>query len=199
VLFDRMIVHGLDIHVRRVISGPITINSIAFTDLLPRPSGSEAVAEPAEAANGVDNGWGVGINKFEFRNSRVLLTPTAGGRMEVDVERIELRDFHTWAPDRPSTFTLRGEANDITFSVEGEARPFADVLSIDASGRMEDIRLNRVCRFTGSLVRLDPRQGVLDARFDIRANLYPDGRIAYRRSHHYGRTGCRSGAMARDV
>ncbi|MBK8211779.1 MAG: hypothetical protein IPK78_19335 [Rhodospirillales bacterium] len=34
VLFDRMIVRGLDIHVRRVLDGPITINGIALTQFL---------------------------------------------------------------------------------------------------------------------------------------------------------------------
>lgn len=189
VLFDRMIVRGLDIHVRRVINGPITINGITLTDYLPEADATDpgsaadgaAPASPGRNGSGngsvKDGGWGAGIDTFEFRDSRLLLTSAGGGRLVVNVADLELRGFRTWAPEKPGTFALEGEANGIAFSLEGEARPFADVTTINAEARVEGAGLDRIRRFTGPLAGLQPHQGRMDAQFAGTASLYPDGRI----------------------
>lgn len=179
VLFDRMIVRGLDIHVRRVLDGPITINGIALTQFLPKPPPAQRPDDAMQGSTGEDEGrdWGAGIDDFEFRDSRLLLTSTGGGRLLINVERMDLRGFRTWTPDKPGTFEIRGEANGIRFRLDGEARPFTDVISVDSTTKIEGVRVERIRQFTGPLLELDPHQGVLGAWFESHAKLYPDGRI----------------------
>ena len=55
----------------------------------------------------------------------LLLTSAGGGRLLINVERMDLRGFRTWTPDKPGTFEIRGEANGIRFRLEidGRMRP----------------------------------------------------------------------------
>lgn len=171
VLFDRMIVRGLDIHVRRVINGPLSINGITLSDYLP------AADAPGPDPAVEEGGWGAGIETFEFRDSRLLLTNAAGGRLIVNVASLVLHGFRTWAPEKPGTFALEGEANGIAVSLRGEARPFADVMTINADARVQGADLDRIRRFTGPLAGLQPHEGRLDAQMQGAASLFPDGRI----------------------
>ena len=186
VLFDRMIIRGLDVHVRQVVDGPITINGIDLTEFAPASSQNAGGAEQLQSAQPAGtaakdevgaSGWGAGIDDFEFRDSRLLLTSAEGGTLVIQVERLELHDFRTWTPDKPGTFALVGKANGIAFRLEGEARPFADVITMSAQGRTTGIDLDKIKRFTGPLIGLEPDRGVLDIRFDGRVSLFPDGRI----------------------
>lgn len=183
VLFDRMIVSGLDVHIRHVVDGPVTINGIELTRFLADSSQNTGQSEEQHRSGSVDkqrnggSGWGGGIDDFEFRDSRLLLTSAEGGTLVVEVERLELQGFRTWTPDQPGTLTLVGEANGIGFKLEGEARPFADVVSVSARGWTTGIDLEKIKRFTGPLIGLEPDQGVLDVRFEGRVSLFPDGTL----------------------
>ena len=92
VLFDRMIIRGLDVHVRRVLNGPMTINGIEVAQFLPKSTPEAAQTEAAQPEPGrqpqkeqpADGTWAAGIDDFEFRDSRLLLTSADGGRLVIE-------------------------------------------------------------------------------------------------------------------
>jgi hypothetical protein len=69
---------------------------------------------------------------------------------------MQLNGFRTWTPNKPGTFSFLGEANGIGFKLEGEARPFANVVNVSAQGRTTGIDLEKIKRFTGPLIGLQP-------------------------------------------
>ena len=62
---------------------------------------AEAVEEEAE--EDAQAGWGAGIDKFEFRNSKLVLKNfVEDDELEIEIDHLFLTLFHTWAPDQPS-------------------------------------------------------------------------------------------------
>ncbi|MGB5266368.1 MAG: hypothetical protein WBN30_07260, partial [Polyangiales bacterium] len=169
VSIQRLQVRGIDVVLTRSPEKLLTLNGVPLNRFIPRP-------DPAEHPETSDQGWGAGVDSVELRESRLIFQEGERGDLEVDVERLALTDFQTWHPERPGRFELAARLNDIKLNWSGEARPFADniTLAIDSSTLQADVP--KVVRFTGPL-GLDRRDGTYDADLKYEMTFFDSGRF----------------------
>ena len=156
-------VRGVDLEVKRHDDGTITFNGVELEQLF---AGMEkSAAEKAEADEA--GGFGAGIDRFEFTDSKLVFEDYTGGTLTLELERLELADFFTWAPQDPGTFELVGTVNGIAVEWTGEARPFAEPKTVTVNSRIREATIERAAQFTGptGLARQD---GTIetDVRYD---------------------------------
>jgi hypothetical protein len=132
--------------------------------------------EDAEPAPVEEGGWGAGLDKFELRNSRIFFTDRTGGTLALDVERLDLAGFRTFEPDQPGTFELVAKLNEIPLHWRGEARPFADTITVAIDTEINDVDFTKIEKYTGPL-GLERRSGLLNAEFTHNITLHPNGRV----------------------
>jgi len=169
VSIERLLVRGIDVVVTRSKDKALALNGIPLSELM-TPSAPPAQPETEEAV------WGAGIDALELRESRVIFQDRDRGDLEVDVERLELMEFETWEPDRPGRFELAARVNDIQLNWSGEARPFADNVTLAIDSRIENADVPKLVRFTGPL-GLDRRDGTYDADLKYQVTLFDLGRL----------------------
>jgi hypothetical protein len=169
VSIDRLLVSGIDLVLARSQENVLTLNGIPLNRIFSRPDS----AEQPEAA---DHGWRAGVDSLELRESRLIFQEGERGDLEVDVERLTLTDFQNWNTERPGRFELVARLNDIQLNWSGEARPFADNITLAIDARTEQADLPKVVRFTGPL-GLDKREGTYDADLKHEMTLFESGRI----------------------
>lgn len=85
---------------------------------LPLPGGGDA---------GAVSVWGWGATTVTLTDS-VLRVEDGPLRLAIAIDRLELRDLQSWAPDQPATLSLKGRVNDAAVSVDGTFSPFAPTL-----------------------------------------------------------------------
>jgi len=168
-VIEEMIIDGLDVQISRGTEGEITVNGIELSKLMT----ADEDAEPAPVDEG---GWGAGLDKFELRNSRIFFTDRTGGTLALDVERLDLAGFRTFEPDQPGTFELVAKLNEIPLHWQGEARPFADILTVAIDTEINDVNFTKIEKYTGPL-GLERRSGVLNSEFTHNISLHPNGRV----------------------
>ena len=165
IFIERLIIQGIDLDVTRDKNNRFVLNGIPLSELLP-PPGTQA--RPNEKT------WKPGIANFELRDSRLLFHDQRRGELAVDVERLSLMDFLAWKPQDPGRFELAGQVNEIQLNWSGEARPFADNITLVIDSRTEQADLPKVIRFTGPW-GLDRRDGVYAARLKHELTLFHAG------------------------
>ncbi len=170
IYIERLIIRGIDLVVTRNKDQRFILNGIPLNQLLPPPS-----AEPQPVAEGEP--WKPGIKDLELRESRLLFQDQVRGELAVDVERLSLSEFLAWQPDIPGRFELMGRVNDIQLNWSGEARPFADNITLSIDSLTEQADLPKIVRFIGPL-GLDRRDGVYAARLKHELTLFHDGGLA---------------------
>jgi hypothetical protein len=167
------IVSGVDVHAARLADGSITLNGVSLT--APGRSDDQAVTQPEPPA---ENGslFGVGVEQFEFRDSKLFFEDLSGGSLDVDLERLTLKGFRTWSPDEPTRFTLEGRLNEMQLSISGSLFPLADPLRISVSTHIRGITIERVARFVGP-IGLERSDGELETRVQYDYAFHRDGRM----------------------
>ena len=168
-VIEKMIIDGVDIQITRETNGEIIVNGIELSKLM-------ATDEDAEPAPEGEGGWGAGLDEFELRNSRVFFTDRARGTINLDVERLSLAGFRTWEPDDPGTFELVGTFNEMPFKWKGEARPFAEKLTLSVEGTVDEADFTKIENFSGSL-GFQEQSGSLSTKFRHDITVFPSGRV----------------------
>ena len=169
VSLDRVVVRGVDLVLTRSEDGEIVLNGIPLSRFAgPREAPQEVTAEAAA--------WGAGAKVIELVDCRLIFDDQSRGDLEVEVERLTLREFETWNPERPGLFELVAKVNGVELNWSGEARPFADNLTLSIDSRTLDAEVPKIVRFTGPW-GLDRQAGTYDAVLKYETTLFDNGRI----------------------
>ena len=147
------------------------LNGIPLNQFLTPP---DQPGQPVEE----DSVWGAGIDNLELRDSRLIFQEQGQGDLEVEVERLALTEFRTWEPEHPGRFELKARINDIELNWSGEARPFADNITLDIDSKTEQAEVPKVVRFTGQWGRgLDRGAGIYTADLKYQMTIFDTGRL----------------------
>lgn len=168
VSIERLLVRDIELQLTRDPQG-LALHGIQLQGLTPDP----ALPEPATTD---ESAWGIGVDTLELQDSRLIFTNLEGGTLDVEVERLELTDLQTWSPERPARFDLAAALNDIKLNWKGEARPFADDITLAIDSVTEQADVPKLVRFTGPW-GLDRRDGTYDADLEYEMTLYGSGRL----------------------
>ena len=171
VSIERMLVRGIDVVVTRGKDNVLALNGVPLEQFMPPTGEPEQPVADGEA-------WSAGIDTLELRDSRLIFQDRERGDLEVDVQRLTLMEFQNWEPDRPGRFELTAKVNDVQLNWSGEARPFADNITLAIDSRTEQASVPRVLRFTGPLGwDLDRNNGSYDADLKYEITLFESGRV----------------------
>ncbi len=154
-LIRTLIIKGVDVQVTREMDGNITINGVDLSQFT-KPKAEQPPPKEDEP------GWGAGLDDFRFVESRIFYTDRAKGTIQLDVDNLELHEFHTWQPDHPGRFILDARINNMGFRAEGTARPFGEEVQADVEMTVDDVEMDKIALYTGPL-GFDRRSGVLRA------------------------------------
>lgn len=167
------VVSGVDVYAARLADGSITLNGVNLTAI----GGGEAeAATESEPPSEEGSAFGVGVERFEFRDSKFFFEDLSGGTLAVDLERLTLDGLRTWSPDEPTQFTLEGGLNEMQLSISGNVFPLTDPLRVSVNSRVRGISIDRVERFVGP-VGLERRDGEMETRVQYDYAFHRDGRI----------------------
>ncbi len=170
VSIERLLVRGIDLVVTRSKdTNELALNGIPLDQFFAPPDAAEQPAEEGDA-------WDAGIDTFELRDSRLIFQDRERGGLEVDVEQLKLTEFRTWEPKRPGRFELTLRVNDILLKWSGEARPFADNITLDIDSLTEEVDVQKLVRFTGPW-GLDRGDGTYLAQLKHEVTLFDTGRV----------------------
>ena len=168
VSIERLLMSGIDLVVTRGKDKALALNGIPLSQFMPP---REAAVQPETAGAA----WGAGVDTIELRESRLVFQDRDRGDLEVDVERLTLMAFETWEPDRPGRFELAARVNDVQLNWSGEARPFADNVTLAIDSRTEHADFPKLARFTGPAWGLNRREGTYDADLKHEVTLFASG------------------------
>ena len=169
VSIERLLLRGIDVVVTRSKNNAFALNGIPLEQFIPQPDAAGQLAGEGDA-------WGAGVDTFELRDSRLIFQDRERGDLEVDLERLTLMEFQTWEPERPGRFELAARVNDIQLNWSGEARPFADNVTLAIDSLTEQADVPKVVRFTGPW-GLDRRDGSYEVRLKYEVTLFHSGRV----------------------
>lgn len=165
------VIEGLVFDVARAEDGRLTLNGLDLFEML-RPEAEQALAEPEES----ESGWGVGVDRFVLRDSRLRFRQPDGREVELVLADLTLDGFLSWTPDTAGRFALSGSLNGMGIEIEGQAKPFSDRIDFRASSKISAVDLAKVERFTGPLP-LTRGEGTMRAALTHSGHLEPDGTI----------------------
>ncbi len=94
VSLERLLMHGINVHVTRSDDNRIALNGIPLEQFL-------STTDASSQTEGKGNAWGAGIDTLELHDSRLIFQDREEGDQEVEVERLVLTQFKTWEPQRP--------------------------------------------------------------------------------------------------
>ena len=166
VAVERLRLHNIDIVIERSADGDIVLNGIPL---------KRFVTAPKDPATG-ETTWQAGFDSVELLDSRLLFRPQPELGLEVLVERLALNDFWGWDADNPGRIELNGRVNDILLAWKGEARPFADIITLSIDSDTKQASVPKLTRFTGSW-GLDRNDGTYDVALRHEIALHESGRI----------------------
>ena len=168
ISIERLLARGIDVVVTRTAENAFALNGIPLDQFMPPKASAGQAARDSDA-------WGAGVDTFELRDSRLIFQDLRRGELAVDVERLTLAEFKTWESERPARFELAARINDIQLNGAGEARPFADDVTLAIDSRTVQADVPKVVRFTGPW-GLDRRDGTYDAELRHEMTLFDSGR-----------------------
>ena len=117
--------------------------------------------------------WGGGVDSLNLRNARAVFMTAYGGEASFRIQMLDVSDVQTWRPDQPGTFSFRGDVNGIAVSAEGRAWPFADPARAEGEIAINDVSLENIEQYTGSL-NFEKRAGRLSLSSSLLASLDPE-------------------------
>jgi Domain of Unknown Function (DUF748) len=164
VLVRSLIVEDIDLRIVQSADGAFTMNGIPLGAWL-QPS-----KEPAPGWEIGD--WGGGVDSLNLRNARAVFITAYGGEASFTIQMLDVRDVQTWRPDQAGTFSFRGDVNGIEVSAEGRAWPFADPARAEGEIAINDVGLENIEQYTGSL-NFEKSAGRLSLSSSLLASLDP--------------------------
>lgn len=172
-LVELFFIRGIELVVKRDEDGTMTLNGIDLAELA---GGEDPEKEKEEPDDAEKSDFGVGVDSFEFTDSKLTFVDISGGSLTLDVKRLMVSDFRTWDPDTPGKVELESSVNGIGWNWQGTATPFDDDIAISLQTQLRDGTIDKVAQFTGptGLVR-QAAQFESDMDFDF--TLKPDGQI----------------------
>jgi hypothetical protein len=166
---DSILIEGVDIRVKRAAGGAITINGVSLKEMAGKSD--QNATKTSDGAS-----WDAALEKLELRDGRLIFNQADGREAIVEVQRLSLKGFRTWEPEKPGLFDLVGRVNNIEIKANGEARPFANRITLAISGGISKVAIDKIERLTGPL-GLDRRAGAFGSDFIANVELFDNGRI----------------------
>lgn len=174
-MVERVLVRGIDIYVVRAQDNSLTLNGIPLNQFFPAADETEAVQPEKETTP-----WGAGLGNFDMQDCRFIYKDKTGGTLTVKIDSLRLNDFISWTPNQAGAFDLKASLNDIEFDWSGQARPFAERITITANAVTREAAFPKVIEFTGPLVKKNPLErwdGIYNSEFQHEITLYKTGRL----------------------
>ena len=99
-LIETFIIEEVDLIIEQRKDG-IFVNGVSIQQFM--TAEDEAAAQVEEEAEEQEKaGWGVGIDQFQFRDSKLILKNfVEGDELEIEIDHLFVTLFHTWTPDEP--------------------------------------------------------------------------------------------------
>jgi len=169
---DSILIEGVDLRVKRTAGGAVTINGVS-PKAMAGGSDKDATKSSDEAS------WDAALEKLELRDGRLIFNQADGREAIVEVQSLSLKGFRTWEPEKPGIFDLVGRVNNIEIKANGEARPFANRITLVVTGGISKAAIEKIEKLTGSL-GLDRRAGEFGSEFKANVELFDNGRIRTR-------------------
>jgi len=159
--------------IHRTATGAISFNGIGLKEFV-----AKLIANIGEGASTIigESPWQGALEKLQLRNSRVVLDQEGEGSLTVKIERLNLNGFLSWEPQNPGKFDLEATVNGVSFKWRGEARPFADKITLAIDATVNDVEVTKIEKYFGSL-GLERGGGVLSSHFKHQISLHANGRI----------------------
>jgi len=183
-LITDMTIQGVDLEVERDADGDFTINGIELSRYLAaadetQPEDPTPAADAAEEGAQRGGGWGAGLDVLTLTDSRVLLDDLTRGTLTLELERLTLEGFRTWAPENPGTFELKGTLNGIDVYAIGEARPFGDEIMLSFATKVDRGSWEKVLAYTGPTFDFERQGGEFSSEGKHQLDITPDGKLVF--------------------
>ncbi len=180
-LIETFLIEEVDLIVEKRAEG-IFINGISLQQFM---TAEEETGKEAEKKVETEekSGWGAGIDKFEFRNSKLILKNfVEGDELEIDIEHLLVTLFHTWAPDEPGVVSLLGSLGGAQLYFDATARPFAEDIKFQFEAGIKDVQIARAMDYGRLALLFDKdmftrRDGVATSKLSFSGFVFRDGRI----------------------
>ena len=190
-LVERIIIRDIDITVMREQDNTFTINGVSLSQFMSPTSD----VKQTEQTSKEKTPWGFGLVDFEMQSCHFLFTNKHHGKLVLDIDNLQLSNFQTWRPDNPGMINLQAKVNDIVLNVTGQARPFAQHITINLDSELREIEFAKILRLTGAS-DLDAIAGIYDSTIHHEVTYFDTGRIEGIsagkidiKDIHYARTG----------
>ena len=122
------------------------------------------------------SGWGVGIDRFEIRNSRIEYdTPQLVATYHID--SYELTDLQSWNKDKPVHVELQGRIDDSPIHIDAEVTPFAEQLVTRGKLKLEKMNLALISKALG--IENMSMEGQLDIDLNVESVRHQDKLIGF--------------------
>lgn len=180
-LIETFLIEEVDLIVEKRNEG-IFVNGISIQQFMTaeEEAGKEVEEEAEEEKK---PGWGAGIDKFEFRNSKLVLKNfVEGDELEIDIEHLFVTLFHTWAPDEPGVVSLLGSLGGAPLYFDATARPFAQDIKFQFETGIKDVPIAEALDYGRLALLFDRdlftrRDGAASTKLSFSGFLFQDGRI----------------------
>ena len=121
-------------------------------------------------------GWGVGIDRFEIRNSRIKYdTPQLVATYHID--SYELTDLQSWNKDKPVHVELQGRIDDSPIHIIAEVTPFAEQFVTKGKLKLEKMNLALISKPLG--IENMSMEGQLDIDLNVELVRQQDKLIGF--------------------
>jgi len=121
-------------------------------------------------------GWGMGIERFEIRNSRIEYdTPQLVATYHID--SYELTDLQSWNKDKPVHVELQGRIDDSPIHIIAEVTPFAEQLVTRGKLKLEKMNLSLISKALG--IENMSMEGQLDIDVNVESVRQQDKLIGF--------------------
>ena len=169
-MVDNVLIKGVDIEVSRNADNVIILNGIPLNKFFAKDDDEDSEKEDK------DEPWGVGLSKLDLVDSRILFVESTGGILEIEIDKLSLRNFHSWDPEDSGIFDLDAKFNEIEFIWKGTATPFSDNITLNIDGEIKEANLPSIVKFTGPL-GFKRKDGVFNGRLTHKITIFENGRI----------------------
>jgi len=180
-LIETFIIEEVDLIVEKRDDG-IFVNGISLQQFMTaEEETAEAVEEEAE--EDAQAGWGAGIDKFEFRDSTMILKNfVEDDELEIAIDRLFVTLFHTWNPDERGVVSLHGRIAGAPLTVDVLAQPFAKDIQFTINAGLENVAIAEALKYGRIALILDRElftrsEGTGSTTLSFAGLLREDGRV----------------------
>ncbi len=177
-LIETFFIEEVDIVIEKKDDG-IFVNGISLQQFMT----AEEQPEPEPEQEEGKPSWGAGIDKFEFRNSKMILKNfVEDDELEIDIEYLFVTLFHTWQPDEAGVVNLRGTLAGAPLFFDATASPFADDIKFRFEAGVADVQISRALDYGRIAVFFEKdmftrREGVASTTLSFSGFLFENGSI----------------------